>query len=73
MTMETNDRVAQVNWLNYLAANIADNLGEGTAEELAEYALSDEGRKAWGIKLPSWFDDFDRQFLIAAIAYYLEQ
>lgn len=46
------------------ASNIASNLGEGTAEELVEYALSDEGRESWGIELPEWFSDYDRRLLI---------
>ena len=60
----TTDRTAQVNWLREMADNIAGNLGEGTAEELVEYALSDEGRESWGIELPEWFDDHDRNLLI---------
>jgi hypothetical protein len=56
------DRTEQVNWLQELAGNIASNLGEGTAEELVEYALG-EGRKSWGIDIPDWFDDHDRDLL----------
>ena len=63
-----NDRVQQVNAIGELAANIADNLGEGTAEELVEFALSDEGRTSWGIELPEWFDDTDRALLIREVA-----
>ena len=66
--MDTDDRVAQVNWLGELAANVADNLGEGTAEELVEYALSEEGRESWGIELPGWFDEFDRALLERNVA-----
>jgi len=58
------DRTAQVNWLRELAGNIAANLGEGTAEELVDYALSDEGRESWGIEIPQWFDAHDRSLLI---------
>ena len=66
--MTTDDRVAQIGWLCELAINIAENLGEGTAEELVEYALSDEGRTNWGIELPQWFDEHDRQALIEMVA-----
>lgn len=62
------DRVKQVNWLRELAANIAANLGEGSADELVEYALSDEGRESWGIDIPAWFDDHDRAFLVDCVA-----
>jgi len=62
------DRVQQVNWIEFLAANIAANLGEGTAEELVEYALSDEGRESWGIEIPEWFDDHDRNLLVMCVA-----
>ena len=61
------DRTQQVNWINELAANIAENLGEGTAAELVEYALSAEGRESWGIELPEWFDAHDRGLLIQAV------
>ena len=63
----TMDRVQQVNWIEELAQNIAQNLGDGTAEELVEYALSDEGRESWGIELPDWFDDHDRSLLIRTV------
>jgi len=36
--MTTDDRAEQVSWLRELAVNISENLGEGTAEELVEYA-----------------------------------
>ena len=62
------DRVAQVNWIGELAGNIAANLGDGTAEELVEYALSDEGRESWGIEIPDWFDDHDRGLLAERVA-----
>jgi hypothetical protein len=62
------DRTEQVNWIEFLAANIAANLGEGTAEELVEFALSDEGRESWGIKIPEWFDDHDRDLLTQHVA-----
>jgi predicted nucleic acid-binding Zn-ribbon protein len=62
--MTTNDRVRQVDWLREFAGNIASNLGEGTAEELVEYALSDDGRESWGIELPEWFSDHDKRLLI---------
>ena len=71
----TEDRVEQVNFLNELAANIAmigeppaPNLGDGTAEEMVEYALSDEGRDAWGLVIPDWFDDHDRRLLVERVA-----
>jgi len=62
------DRIEQVNWLRELAVNIAQNLGEGTAEELVEYALSDEGRESWGIEIPEWFDGHDRELLTEIVA-----
>lgn len=58
------DRVQQVKFLRELAANISNNLGMGTPERLVEFALSDEGRTAWGIEIPEWFDDFDRGRLV---------
>lgn len=61
------DRVQQVNWISELAGNIAENLGEGTAEELVEYALSDEGKESWGIEIPTWFDDHDQKLLTALV------
>ena len=64
--MNTN-RVAQINWIEELAQNIAQNLGEGTAEELVEYALSDEGRDSWNIEIPEWFDDTDRAGLVLTV------
>lgn len=66
--MFTDDRVEQINWINEIAANIAENLGDGTAEELVTYALSDEGRAAWGIELPAWFDAHDRALLVERVA-----
>lgn len=65
--MTTEDRAGQVSWLQELAANISSNLGEGTAEELVDYALSDEGRDSWGIETPDWFDEHDRQLLIEIV------
>ena len=62
--LATEDRVEQVNWLRELAGNIAANLGEGTAEELVEYALSREGRESWGITIPDWFDAHDHDVLV---------
>jgi len=62
--LATEDRVEQVNWLRELAGNIAANLGEGTAEELVEYALSREGRESWGITIPQWYSLHDRGLLI---------
>jgi len=64
----TENRTLQVNWIGELAANIAANLGEGTAEELVEFALSSEGRQSWGIELPQWFDEDDRRILIECVA-----
>jgi len=64
--METEDRVQQVGWLRQLAENIAANLSgspDDTADELVEYALSEEGRESWGIDLPYWFNDYDRGLL----------
>jgi len=64
--LTTDDRVEQVNWLQEIAGNIAENLGEGTAEELVEYAMSDEGA-VWGIDWPEWFDDKDRELLVTFV------
>jgi len=61
------DRVSQVNWLRELAVNIAENLGEGTAEELVEYAHSEES-KVWGIEWPDWYDQHDRELLTELVA-----
>ena len=62
-----------MSWLEELAANIEQALGggywtEGTAEEKVEYALSKEGREAWGITLPRWFDKHDRGLLTEMVA-----
>jgi hypothetical protein len=65
------NRTDQVNWLRELAGNIACNLGEGTAEELVEFALG-EGRDSWGIELPEWFDGHDQRLLIKLVAKSLE-
>ena len=65
--MTSDDRTDKVNWLQELAVNISENLGEGTAEELVEYAMSDEG-KVWGIEWPEWFDDHDRRLLTEMVA-----
>ena len=61
--METTDRFKQMSWLRELAGNIAANLGEGTAEELVEYALSHDGLWTWNIEAPSWFDEHDQRLL----------
>ena len=61
-TGEGMDPVARVNQIRELAANIASNLGEGSADELVEYALSDEGRESWGIDIE--LDDHDRRLLV---------
>jgi hypothetical protein len=45
-----------------LAAISPATWGEGTAAELVEYALSDEGRNSWGID--GELDDHDRALLI---------
>ena len=64
--MTTDDRVEQVNWLRELAVNISENLGEGTAEELVEYAMSEEGA-VWGIEWPEWYDAQDCKLLIELV------
>lgn len=64
---EGDDRVAQLNWLYTLAQNIAENLGEGTPEELVEFALSPEGRESWQIKTPTWFNVYDRATLVSYV------
>ncbi len=66
--LTTDDRVEQVSYLRELGTNIAQNLGEGTADQLVEFALSDEGRATWGIELPEWFDDLDRELLTEIVA-----
>jgi len=65
--MTSDDRTDQVNWLQELAVNISENLGEGTAEELVEFAMSTEG-EVWGIEWPEWFDDHDRRLLTEMVA-----
>ena len=66
--LATEDRVEQVNWLRELAGNIAANLGEGTAEELVQYALSHEGRESWGITIPDWYRLHDHSLLVRYVA-----
>lgn len=66
--MTTDDRVAQISWLRELAANIAENLGEGTAEELVEFAFESDTMETWGIEIPEWFDDTDRALLVEMVA-----
>ena len=61
--LTTDDRTVQVGWLQELATNIAENLGEGTAEELVEYAMSEEGA-VWGIEWPEWYDAQDCKLLV---------
>ena len=68
MMYDGEDRVKRVDAIYELAENIAVNLGEGTAEELVDYALSDEGRESWGIELADWFDEADREFLVSRVA-----
>ena len=64
------NRTAEVNRIRQLAANIAENLGEGNAEELVNYALSNEGRESWGIEMQ--LDDHDRALLVRFVAENLE-
>ena len=64
-TGEGMDPVARVNQIRELAANIASNLGEGSADELVEYALSDEGRESWGIDIE--LDAHDRRLLVRCV------
>ena len=61
--METSNRFAQVSWLRELAGDIANHAGEGTAEEMVEYALHQGHPETDRIELPSWFDDNDRRLL----------
>ena len=65
--MTTDDRVAQVSWLRELATNIAENLGEGSAEELVEFAFESDTMETWGIEIPEWFDDADRALLVGLV------
>jgi len=65
--MTTDDRVAQISWLRELATNIAQNLGDGTAEELVEFAMSEDAA-CWEIDWPEWFDDHDRNLLTEMVA-----
>lgn len=60
------DRIEQVNWLRELAGNMVQSSGSdaGTAEEIVEYFLSDEGRETWGIEIPDWFTDHDWMLLV---------
>ena len=64
-TGEGMDPVARINQIRELAANIASNLGEGSADELVEYALSDEGRESWGIDIE--LDAHDRRLLVRCV------
>jgi len=64
--MTTDDRVAQISWLRELATNIAQNLGDGTAEELVAYAESPEA-DVWNIEWPDWYDKQDRRLLIEMV------
>ena len=61
------NRVSQVNWLRELAGNLAANLGNGTAEEIIEFALSGDAVE-WGIEIPDWFDAHDRELLTDMVA-----
>ena len=68
-TMETTDRVQQVNWLRDLAGNLAAwSTGGETAEELVEYARSEEGTRCWDITWPLWFDAHDERLLAGLVA-----
>jgi len=60
------DRTQEINHIRELASNIASNLGQGTAEELVEYALSNEGRASWDIDIE--LDDHDRELLVRFVA-----
>ena len=64
-TGEGMDPVARINQIRELAANIASNLGEGSADELVEYALSPEGRESWGIDIE--LDAHDRRLLVRCV------
>lgn len=62
--MDTEDRVQQVNWIRELAGNMVGISPEGqTAEQIVEYALSDEGSQTWLIDWPAWFDAHDKGLL----------
>ena len=61
------NRVAQVNWMRELAGNLVANLGNGTAEEIIEFALSGDAVD-WGIETPDWFDAHDRELLTDLVA-----
>jgi hypothetical protein len=65
--VNTEDRSQQVQWLMNLAANIAQNMGSGSARDLVEYALGDEGRDAYQIYIPEWFDAHDRALLVSFV------
>ncbi len=60
------DRVAQINWIRQLAANLTDSAPTEVtvAEDLVAYALSDTGRLEQSIELPEWFDSHDRGLLV---------
>ena len=65
--MDTEDRVAQVNWLREVAGNLVAYSvppNEGiTAQQVVEFYLeSDE------TELPPWFDDHDRELLKRFVA-----
>ena len=58
------DRTRQVAWISDLAANIAEWTCGENAEELVEYARSEEGTRTWDIIWPVWFDDHDERVLV---------
>lgn len=74
--MTTEDRAAQVHWLDEFAWNLISgpgNYDNPVAEHIVTYALDNpEARVSWGIELPGWFDEHDREYLIARVTYLLE-
>ncbi len=62
-------RTDEVNELRELASSIASNLGDGTAEELVEFALG-EGCDSWGISVE--IDEHDRDLLVRFVEKELE-
>jgi len=72
--LTTDDRVVQVDWLREFAANISEMGGdESSADEIVEFALSEDGLESWNITMPTWFDRHDRRLLIEMVEANIEE
>ena len=70
LDLYTDDRTRQVNWLREFAGNLVQNTTwgeENTASEIASMLDDQEFRESWGIHLPVWYDDHDRNLLTEMI------